>query len=83
MVAASGRRPFLAALVCAGLCGVCVARPLVVGLSERCSSEEKGRNVCARANYAEAVSKGGHLPVVIPRARRVILIGSPWRRLPM
>ena len=43
------------------------ARPLVVGIADMCPPENGGRDVTVRAQYAEAVSKGGHLPVAIPR----------------
>ncbi|MBO7654279.1 MAG: gamma-glutamyl-gamma-aminobutyrate hydrolase family protein [Kiritimatiellae bacterium] len=42
-------------------------RPLVVGIADMCPPENDGRDVTVRAQYAEAVSKGGNLPVVIPR----------------
>ena len=32
-----------------------------------CPPEENWRNVRIRANYAEAISRAGHLPVVVPR----------------
>ncbi len=55
----------MAACICLAALGW--ARPLLVGLSDMCPGEDNGRNVRVRANYAEAVAKGGHLPVVIPR----------------
>ena len=54
---------FMAAWLLAGTIPV-MARPLVVGIAEVCSS---GTTVSVGAEYLKAVSDGGHLPVVISR----------------
>ena len=43
------------------------AKPLVVGIAETCSPEDEGRNISVRKSYADAVARGGHLPLVISR----------------
>ena len=43
------------------------AESLVVGISESFPMGEDSKNVMVNANYADAVSRGGHLPVIIPR----------------
>ena len=43
------------------------AKPLVVGISESFPSGEKSSKVMVNASYADAVARGGHVPVVIPR----------------
>lgn len=47
----------------------CIARPLVVGISESFPEVKKGQapKIQVNASYAEALSRAGHLPVVIPR----------------
>ena len=45
----------------------CAGKPLVVGISESFPDGEMSSKVVVNANYADAVSRGGHLPVVIPR----------------
>lgn len=40
---------------------------MLVGIAETCQVKGKPRNVSVRTEYAEAVAKGGHLSVVIPR----------------
>ena len=44
-------------------------KPLVVGVSESFPDAQKGKasKIQVSANYAEALSRAGHLPVVIPR----------------
>ena len=44
-------------------------RPLVVGVSESFPEEQKGEisKIQVNVSYAEALSRAGHLPVVIPR----------------
>jgi gamma-glutamyl-gamma-aminobutyrate hydrolase PuuD len=42
-------------------------RPLLVGISESFPSGEDSSKVMVSANYADAVSRCGHIPVVIPR----------------
>ena len=46
---------------------VFAARPLVVGISESFPAGEKSSKVMVNASYADAVARGGHVPVVIPR----------------
>ena len=46
---------------------VFAGRPLFVGISESFPSGEKSSKVTVNANYADAVSRSGHVPVVIPR----------------
>jgi gamma-glutamyl-gamma-aminobutyrate hydrolase PuuD len=46
---------------------MCAGRPLVVGISESCPEGEMSSKVVVNASYADAVSRGGHLPVIIPR----------------
>ena len=46
---------------------ICACKPLVVGISESFPQGEYLSKVMVNANYADAVSRGGHLPVVIPR----------------
>ena len=48
---------------------VCAAKPLVVGISESFPEVEKGKTakIQVNASYAEAISRAGHLPVVISR----------------
>ena len=46
---------------------VFAARPLVVGISESFPVGEKSSKVMVNASYADAVARGGHVPVVIPR----------------
>ena len=41
--------------------------PLVVGISESFPQGDDSKKVTVNASYADAVSRGGHLPVVIPR----------------
>ena len=57
----------MATLLFLPLAAICAGRPLVVGISESFPSGEKSSKVAVNANYADAVSRGGHLPVVIPR----------------
>ena len=65
-----GRRSFFALAVAAAT-GAAFAsaagRPLIVGISEFCPANEAQNNVVVRANYADAVARGGHVSVVIPR----------------
>ena len=44
-------------------------RPLVVGISESFPAVQKGQSpkIQVNASYAEAISRAGHIPVVIPR----------------
>ena len=46
---------------------VFAARPLVVGISESFPAANKSAKVMVNASYADAVARGGHVPVVIPR----------------
>lgn len=41
--------------------------PLLVGISESFPPADKSAKIAVNASYAEAVSKGGHIPVVITR----------------
>ena len=43
------------------------ARPLVVGISESFPVANKSAKVMVNASYADAVARGGHVPVVISR----------------
>ena len=43
------------------------ARPLVVGISESFPAANKSAKVMVNASYADAVARGGHVPVVISR----------------
>ena len=47
----------------------CAVRPLVVGISESFPEVQKGHppKIQVNASYAEALSRAGHLPVIIPR----------------
>ena len=59
-----------AVLLSLALCACAVAfadRPLLVGISESFPSDESSSKVMVNANYADAVARGGHVPVVIPR----------------
>lgn len=46
---------------------LCSGRPLFVGLSESFPQGGNSSKVMVNASYADAVSRGGHIPVVIPR----------------
>ena len=60
------RALFLLLVVCSA--GVIFAdRPLFIGISESFPEGENSLKVAVDADYADAVSKGGHVPVVIPR----------------
>ena len=57
---------FLMLIVCSA--GAIFAdNPLFVGISESFPMGEKTSKIMVNADYAYAVSKGGHIPVVIPR----------------
>ncbi len=65
-----GRRLFFALAVAAATGSAfasAAGRPLIVGISESCPTNDVKNNVAVRANYADAVARGGHLPVVISR----------------
>ena len=49
------------------LAAVFAARPLVVGISESFPAANKSAKVMVNASYADAVARGGHVPVVISR----------------
>lgn len=57
----------IAAMVCGAAAAVDNAKPLLVGITEICLSKNKGQTVSVGTDYAEAVAKGGNLPVVISR----------------
>ena len=46
---------------------VFAARPLVVGISESFPAGNDSAKVMVNASYADAVARGGHVPVVVPR----------------
>ena len=54
-------------LLFAPLVAFCSGGPLLVGISESFPSGGNSSKLTVNANYAEAVSRGGHIPVVIPR----------------
>ena len=65
-----GRRIVRSAVVAAVMCGVAAAhgaKPLLVGIAEICQTKDKARAVSVGSDYAEAVAKGGNVPVVISR----------------
>ena len=45
----------------------CSCKPLFVGISESFPQGDRSANVVVNADYADAVSRGGHIPVVVPR----------------
>lgn len=49
------------------LAAVFAARPLVVGISESFPAGNDFAKVMVNASYADAVARGGHVPVVVPR----------------
>ncbi len=49
------------------LAAVFAARPLVVGISESFPAGNDSAKVMVNASYADAVARGGHVPVVVPR----------------
>lgn len=59
--------PVAAILLFMPFTAFCSGRPLLVGISESFPQGGKSSKVAVNANYAEAVSRGGHLPVIIPR----------------
>ena len=46
---------------------VFASRPLVVGISECFPTGDNSAKVMVNASYADAVARGGHVPVVVPR----------------
>ena len=57
-------------MIAAMVCGSAVAgnaKPLLVGITEICQTKNKAKVVSVGSDYAEAVAKGGNLPVVISR----------------
>ena len=63
----AGLRMFLAAALLLPVAAVFAAGPLTVGISESFPQGEGSSKVTVNASYADAVSRGGHLPVVVPR----------------
>lgn len=49
------------------LAAFCGGRPLLVGISESFPQGDDSGKITVNASYADAVSRGGHIPVVIPR----------------
>ena len=58
---------FALLLTLAPFLAFCSGRPLLVGISESCPQGDKSPKVAVGADYADAVSRCGHIPVVIPR----------------
>ena len=64
------RRMVKSAVAAAMMCGAAAAhgaRPLLVGITETCQAKGKPVNMTLCTDYADAVSRGGQLPVIIPR----------------
>lgn len=51
----------------APLAAICAGKQLLVGISESYPDGERSLKVAVNANYAEAIAKAGHLPVVLTR----------------
>ena len=64
------RRMVKSAVAAAMMCGAAAAhgaRPLLVGITETCQAKGKPVNMTLCTDYADAVSRCGQLPVIIPR----------------
>ena len=63
-----GRKIVRSAVAAAMMCGAAAAeKPLLVGITEICQTKDRARTVSVGSDYAEAVAKGGNMPVVISR----------------
>ena len=61
------RTLMLVLVMVAPLVAICAGKQLLVGISESYPEGERSSKVAVNANYADAVARAGHLPIVITR----------------